>query len=89
MRRALTWDEVSALCRSTREADVEAKRAADENFRFETAHEGLAAIKEEYDKLQTEVSQERAEPRKDRLRARACDLAATAIRFMADLEQMR
>lgn len=55
------------------------------NEKFNSAHEGLAVILEEYEELENEVFKKREVRERIRLRTEAIHLAAMAVRFMVDL----
>ena len=62
---------------------VEIADARSKHPDYHSAHEGYAVILEELDELWDEVK--KREPSKDRMRAEAIQVAATAIRFIEDV----
>jgi NTP pyrophosphatase (non-canonical NTP hydrolase) len=52
---------------------------------FHSPHEGISVIKEEYEELWDEIKKKPAKRSKKRMREEAVQLAAMAIRFIADL----
>jgi hypothetical protein len=51
---------------------------------FNSPHEGIAVIDEEFDELKHEVYKRAAERDKEKMYGEACQVAAMAIRFMTD-----
>ena len=62
---------------------LELSRAVQKHGSMHGPHEGYAVILEELDELWDEVKAQH--PDRERLRAEACQVAATAVRFMVDV----
>ena len=71
------------LERAAREALAEAKRAGELHHPLRSAHEGWAVLREEVDELWDEVKNRRQVT--ERMREEAVQVAAVAIRFLADI----
>ena len=63
----------------------ELDRAEEKFFRFNSAHEGFAVLKEEVDELWEVIKDKPAHPNK--MKAEAIQVAAMAIRFLKDKEK--
>ena len=63
----------------------EAKEAQSRYPAFNSPHEGLAVIQEEFEELKAEVFKNHNSRRTDLMRNEAKQLAAMAVRFMAEL----
>ena len=76
---------VDALFTAAKDAHVEASGAAAKWPPFNSAHEGLAVIMEEFDELKAHVWTNQKKRDLDAMRAEAVQLAAMAMRFVADI----
>ena len=75
--------EVIDIREAAEEATQEVFRARETFPVFNSHHEGIAVIREEFDELWTEVK--KRDQDKDAMRKEAKHLAAMALRFMVDL----
>lgn len=64
---------------------IEASRARVIFPQFNSPHEGLAVIQEEFEELKSEVFKKRNTRSVDKMREEAKQLGAMALRFMVDL----
>ncbi len=77
--------QMSPLTLSVKEIVDEYKGAIQKFPPFNSAHEGLAVIEEEFLELQDEVFKQHHARTKERMRAEAKQVAAMALRFMIDV----
>lgn len=73
-----------ALIKAAGDATAEAERAARNWPPYNSAHEGLAVIHEEFDELKAHVWTNQKRRDLKAMRAKAIQLAATALRFAAE-----
>lgn len=71
--------------RALRDVSKELDRAVRKFDRFNSAHEGIAVIEEEFIELREEVFKRAKKRKNGKMRAEAVQLAAMALRFLTDV----
>lgn len=71
--------------RALRDVGKELDRAIRKYPRFQSAHEGIAVLREEYLELETEVFKRPKKRRNGKMREEAIQTAAMALRFVMDV----
>jgi hypothetical protein len=64
---------------------IEFEQASDKYPPFNSAHEGLAIIQEEFEELKAEVFKKKSERYYPGMREKATQLAAMSLRFLVDV----